>query len=238
MLRADSRGGVPVFSRPHRSPSAFSDSPSRPSAGSPSRPAACCSGPMWISPFRNVPVVTTSAEQPNSRPSRRRTPRTPDPPTSTDSAAPTIHEMPGCASSASRTALRYACLSACARGDQTAGPRLRFRILNWMPVASIARPIRPPSASISRTRWPLAVPPIAGLQGMCATVSRESVQSPTRQPQARRRPCRLAPGVSRPDHDDIEGGARHGAGHLPTQNAEKIASSSSSVVRLPVTSWR
>ena len=32
-------------------------------------------------------------------------------------------------------------------------------------VASAVRPISPPSASISRTRWPFAVPPIDGLQG-------------------------------------------------------------------------
>src|SRR6185436_8823743 len=48
-----------------------------------------------------------------------------------------------------------------------------------MAVASIARPMMPPSASISRTRCPLAVPPIAGLHGMWATVSFVSVQSPT-----------------------------------------------------------
>src|SRR5262249_38287142 len=40
----------------------------------------------------------------------------------------------------------------------------------------IAIPITPPSASISRTRCPFAVPPIAGLQGMCAIVSIDSVQ--------------------------------------------------------------
>ena len=51
-----------------------------------------------------------------------------------------------------------------------------------MPVASIARPISPPSASISRTRCPLAVPPIAGLHGISATVSGDSVHRPTRQP--------------------------------------------------------
>src|SRR6266576_2616431 len=51
-----------------------------------------------------------------------------------------------------------------------------------MPVASIARPINPPSASISRTRCPFAVPPIAGLHGMCATVSFVSVHSPTLTP--------------------------------------------------------
>src|SRR3954453_20428539 len=37
----------------------------------------------------------------------------------------------------------------------------------------------PPSASISRTRCPFAVPPIAGLHGMCATVSLVSVHNPT-----------------------------------------------------------
>src|SRR5438309_551620 len=42
--------------------------------------------------------------------------------------------------------------------------------------------MRPPSASISRTRWPFAVPPIAGLHGMCATVSADSVHRPTRAP--------------------------------------------------------
>src|SRR6186713_3754041 len=51
-----------------------------------------------------------------------------------------------------------------------------------MPVASMACPMRPPSASISRTRWPFAVPPTAGLHGMSATVSADSVHRPTRQP--------------------------------------------------------
>ena len=88
----------------------------------------------------------------------------------------------GSASSAARTQAAYRGLSACARGDHTAGPRLRLRSLNCIPVASIARPINPPSASISRTRCPLAVPPTAGLQGMCATVSRLSVHNPTLRP--------------------------------------------------------
>ena len=49
-------------------------------------------------------------------------------------------------------------------------------------MASIACPMRPPSASISRTRWPFAVPPTAGLHGISATVSADSVHRPTRQP--------------------------------------------------------
>src|SRR3954447_22853062 len=46
----------------------------------------------------------------------------------------------------------------------------------------MALPITPPSASISRTRCPFAVPPTAGLHGMCATVSGPSVQIATLQP--------------------------------------------------------
>src|SRR5438034_4547920 len=46
----------------------------------------------------------------------------------------------------------------------------------------MARPIRPPSASISRTRCPFAVPPTAGLHGIWATVSFDNVQSPTLHP--------------------------------------------------------
>ena len=43
---------------------------------------------------------------------------------------------------------------------------MRLSMRNWMPVASMARAIRPPRASISRTIWPLARPPMAGLQDM------------------------------------------------------------------------
>ena len=46
-----------------------------------------------------------------------------------------------------------------------------------MPVASIARPIAPPSASISRTICPLPTPPIAGLQLIWPTVSQLVVSS-------------------------------------------------------------
>ena len=93
-----------------------------------------------------------------------------------------IQEMFFSRRSASYIQRPYRRLSACARGDHTAGPRLRLSTLNWMPVASMARPINPPSASISATRWPLAVPPMAGLQGMCATVSGDSVQMATLRP--------------------------------------------------------
>src|SRR5258708_13551321 len=51
-----------------------------------------------------------------------------------------------------------------------------------MAVASMATAISPPSASISRTRCPFAVPPIAGLHGMCAIVSIDNVQIATSRP--------------------------------------------------------
>ena len=46
MLSRSSRGGVPVFSRPHSKPNDFSDSASSRDGGSPTRPAGRCSGPM------------------------------------------------------------------------------------------------------------------------------------------------------------------------------------------------
>ena len=48
---------------------------------------------------------------------------------------------------------------------------------NWMPVSSATFPISPPNASISLTRCPLPIPPIAGLHDICAIVSRDSVTS-------------------------------------------------------------
>ena len=67
---------MPVFSRPHRNPSAFSDSARSRDGGSPARPAGRCSGPTWISPLRNVPVVTTSARQSRTLPSSSSSPCT------------------------------------------------------------------------------------------------------------------------------------------------------------------
>src|SRR5687768_3597784 len=51
-----------------------------------------------------------------------------------------------------------------------------------MAARSAARPISPPSASISRTRWPFAVPPMAGLHDICPMPSRFIVSSSVRQP--------------------------------------------------------
>ena len=81
-----------------------------------------------------------------------------------------------------RTSAAYRYLSAWARGPHTAGPLLWLSMRNWMPVASIARPISPPNASTSRTICPLASPPTAGLHDICPTRWGSSVTSATRAP--------------------------------------------------------
>ena len=65
---------------------------------------------------------------------------------------------------------------------RTAGPLLRLSTRNWMPAASATRPIRPSSASISRTRWPLPSPPMAGLQDISPMVAKLWVTSAVRAP--------------------------------------------------------
>src|SRR5713101_6503676 len=54
----NSRGGVPVLSRPNSSPSSISEADKPIAAASPARPPDCLFSPMCIRPFKNVPVVT------------------------------------------------------------------------------------------------------------------------------------------------------------------------------------
>ena len=61
-------------------------------------------------------------------------------------------------------------------------PLLRLSNLKWIPAASAARPIKPSSASISRTRCPFPMPPIDGLHDISPTVSSEWVSSNVRAP--------------------------------------------------------
>ena len=51
-----------------------------------------------------------------------------------------------------------------------------------MPTSSVTRPMMPPRASISRTRCPLAIPPMAGLQDICAIRSMFIVTIAVRKP--------------------------------------------------------
>ena len=89
-------------------------------------------------------------------------------------------------------------------GPRTAGPLRRLSTRNWMPPWSATRPIRPSSASISRTRWPLPSPPMAGLQDI-APDGREPVghqRGVRAHPRGRGRG--LAAGVAAADHNDVE----------------------------------
>ena len=126
-------------------------------------------------------------------------------------------------------------LSAWARGDHTAGPRLRLSSLNWMPVASIALPINPPSASISRTRCPFAVPPIGGIAGHVRNGAIRQRADRNGTAQTRGRPRRLDAGMSGADHDHVVQRHRHWS-HFPMQNRSNIACSVSSALRWPVIS--
>src|SRR6516165_6618840 len=51
-----------------------------------------------------------------------------------------------------------------------------------MPARSVMRPMRPPSASISRTMCPFAIPPIAGLQDILAVSASDTVRSAVSSP--------------------------------------------------------
>ena len=181
------RGGVPVLKRPMISPRARSAS-EMPSAGaSPLRPPACVLSPITSRPLMKVPVVRMTVRAAMVQPRDVTTPVTRNcpSPSRSDSSRSTVscfRSRLGCVSSAYFIASRYACLSHCARSAWTAGP---FPVLSrriWMKVRSVFFPISPPSASISRTRCPFAGPPMEGLQGMRAMLSRFIVSSSVRRP--------------------------------------------------------
>ena len=73
-----------------------------------------------------------------------------------------------------------------------------------MPARSATRPMRPSSASISRTRWPLPSPPMAGLQDISPMVCKAMRHQRRCGAETRRRAGRLAARMAAPDHDDIE----------------------------------
>lgn len=68
MVRPSIRGGVPVFIRPASKPSSMSCSVIPFAADSPARPPPSCFSPIWIIPFRKVPLVSTTALLSISRP--------------------------------------------------------------------------------------------------------------------------------------------------------------------------
>ena len=75
-----------------------------------------------------------------------------------------------------------------------------------MPARSIARAMAPPSASISFVRWPLPMPPMAGLQLICPSVSKFCVSSSVRTPMRAAAKRGLGAGVAAADDDATEAG--------------------------------
>src|SRR6185312_10846571 len=183
MVRRSSRGGVPVLRRPSGRARRSRVRARLMEGASPTRPARVWRSPICTTPRKKVPVVRTAAAQrirvPSAAITAERRPSSPISRSSTDAAR---RVKPSVSSSKHRTARRYNARSACARGPRTAGPLLRLSSLKWIPALSAARPISPSSASISRTRWPLPIPPIEGLQDISPIVSRRWVNSSVRAP--------------------------------------------------------
>ncbi len=137
-----------------------------------------------MSPLKNVPVVKITAPAVSSSPHSVITPFIQFFSTKRSPTAASLISRFSWWRRASCMASRYSFRSACARGPRTAAPLLAFNTRNWIPERSITRPMTPSRASISRTIWPLARPPIAGLQDISPIVSTlwvsKSVLAPTR----------------------------------------------------------
>ena len=141
-------------------------------------------------PRRKVPVVSTTRPARSASPPASCTPptRCAPPPADDDfstirsSTEPSWMVRPSTPSTAASAASRYRSRSACARGPCTAGPFRRLSIRKWMPARSISPPISPSSASTSRTRCPLPIPPIDGLHDISPIVSTRCVTRIVRAP--------------------------------------------------------
>ena len=137
---------------------------------------------MNIWPFKNVPLVKTTAFAKNSTPKAVLTPAT--------RLSSTISSLTvSCQKSTFRfcsNTLRHSQAnrfrSLWHRGLHMAGPFERLSILNWIMLLSLITPDIPPNASTSRTICPFATPPIAGLQDICAMVCMFIVTNNTRDP--------------------------------------------------------
>ena len=115
------------------------------------------------------------------------------------------------------------------------GPRLALSIRNWIMVASMSSPIWPPRASISRTRLPLAIPPMAGLQDMRPIASRLCVTRSVENPRRARARAASMPACPAADHDGVVV-ARRRAPTSPRRSARTSARGSPRVVTSPVIS--
>ena len=158
------RTGVPVFMRSERMPSASMLCVRKAAAGSAQRPPATWRRPTCISPRRKVPAVITTARASRVAPQTVRTPVTVFCSVNTSATSSCHRYKLSVFSRRFRQVVMNRARSHCARGLHMAGPFERFNMRNCMAVASVTSPMPPPNASTSRTIWPLAMPPTAGLQ--------------------------------------------------------------------------
>ena len=207
MRRPSRRGGRAGLQPAQRQAKRVRACCARPIDGaSPTRPAGVRASPTWITPRRKVPVVSTTAragevaavagddagDAPPGRGSGLR-PRRPAK-VQVRAARPAAPAWPR----------GRAPRSIWARGPRTAGPLLRLSSGSGCRRASAARPIRPSRASISRTRWPLPRPPIAGLQDISPMRVEPVGQQQGARADARRGGGGFAAGVAAADDDDVE----------------------------------
>ena len=180
--RTSMRGGVPVFIRPTVRPASTSVCDSPFDGSSPMRPPSAISVPTKSLPSRKVPAVRITDLAENSAPIRRRTPEIFDSRRVTATTESCQMSKLQVFSRTERQFRENCILSHCARGLHIAGPFDRFSIRNWSVEASVTTPDMPPSASISLTNCPLAIPPMAGLHDIWAILFMSCVTSRTREP--------------------------------------------------------
>ena len=166
-------------------------------------------------------------------------------------ARPTIHSMFGSRSSACLTHAPYCFLSAWARGDHTAGPRLLIEQLE-LDAGRIDSDAHQTAQCIDLSNQ-VSLRRSADrriARHMRDSVGRERAQADVHA-QSCRCKCRFTTRVARADHDDIEAVTHatsnratkpsrrrslDGTCHFPIQKREKIWASTSSGVRRPETS--
>ena len=168
---ASIRAGVPVFRRPTGSFNSRKRSASLIEGWSPARPPFELSKPMWITPPKKVPEVSTTVLVRKIMPVEVTTAQALPFSTKMSSAPCWNKSKLGWFSRVWRMAALYKIRSAWARVARTAAPLRLFKTRNWMPALSVANAMAPPRASISRTKCDLPIPPIAGLQLIWPKVS-------------------------------------------------------------------
>ena len=201
------RGGVPVLKRRR-------GRPRRQQALRQARSAACSpSGPEGSTQLPHDGAARqVGAGGQDARPSPGRPPRWRVTTAETcPSSSPDVHHLSpgGCGrfSCRSRVCFMYLLVAAGGppgpAGTRRRGPCPGSAAGTGCRQASAARPISPPRASSSRTRWPLPVPPMAGLQGMLPTASRLMVKHRRLAAQPGRGQGRLDAGVARADDGHV-----------------------------------